>query len=326
MKISHFNTETSENIAESPMIQNCFESATIDRLSEMRKNETWLAEILQNPLVRIIPVWRDMHLVAIKEVDMPAAVFPTYAEWQSIHTGITPEILLGKNKENGEIYCAVELQELDPAAQEKYSRLGEFQSLRNISLHINKHHGSLMAYAQGMTFWHRNHRFCGKCGSPTRNAEGGHVRICTAEHCKSLHFPRTDPAVIVLVTAGDYCLLGSGVNWRKGVYSTIAGFVEPGESLEMTVIREVLEETGVHVKRASVTYHSSQPWPFPASIMLGFTAQADLQEIHIDTNELEDARWFSRADIVRHLQDGTFSLPSPFSIAYRLIEDWRSQK
>lgn len=325
MKITDNFTRNADSTLISPVLQNFFESGVIDRLAEQRKNEKWLHELLNHKSVRIIPVWRDMHLVDTQNSEQPVAVFPTYEEWRTLHPHITPEILLGKNKENGAIYFAVELQELEQEKQAAYAHLGEFQSLRNISLNIDKHEGSLMAYAQGMTIWHRNHRFCGKCGFPTRNSEGGHIRLCTSETCQSPHFPRTDPAVIVLVTAGDYCLLGRSLNWRQGVYSTIAGFVEPGESLEMTVMREVLEETGVHVERSSITYHSSQPWPFPASIMLGFTAQAEMQEIHLDPDELEDARWFSRNDIEQELAAGSFCLPSKFSIAYRLIEDWRSQ-
>ncbi len=305
---------------------NYFDTATIDRMSEHRKKETWLKEQLQNPSARIIPVWQNMHLVSVKENEPPTAIFLSYEQWQSLHGDIAPEILLGKDKENDFLYFAVELQELDSQAQAHYSRLGEFQSLRNMSLLINRHQGALLAYAQGMTFWHHNHRFCGKCGAPTRNIEGGHVRICTSEKCKSQHFPRTDPAVIVLVSTGDYCLLGRNSNWHKKMYSTIAGFVEPGESLEMTVIREVLEETGVKIDPGHITYHSSQPWPFPASIMLGFTARTTRQEIHVDTLELEDARWFSRTDIETALQSDAFCLPSKYSIAYRLIEDWRLQK
>jgi NAD+ diphosphatase len=142
--------------------------------------------------------------------------------------------------------------------------------------------------------------------------------LCTA--CETQHFPRTDPAVIMLVHHGDRALLGHSQRFPSStMYSTLAGFVEPGESLEEAVTREVYEESGIRVGR--VQYHSSQPWPFPASIMLGFYAQALTEEINIDPNELRDARWFTRQEMRHHTQHG-FNLPRPDSIARRLIEDW----
>jgi NAD+ diphosphatase len=305
---------------------NYLAASSIDRMALKRKDEKWLAEQLKNPATRVVPVWRDMHLVKYEDKENPAAVFPAYEELKAIEPGLAPEILLGMDKESGTIYFTVELPEHDAAAADKWSGLGVFRTLRQISARINRNESALLAYAQAMTYWHRSHRFCGTCGSLTRNAEAGHLRVCTEKSCDRHHFPRTDPAVIVLVSAGDYCLLGRSARWPKGMYSTIAGFVEPGESLELAVAREVAEETGVHVDPARVVYHSSQPWPFPASIMLGFTVQTDHQEIRIDPDELEDARWFSRMDIQHVLDEGTFRLPSVYSIAYRLIEDWRNQR
>lgn len=144
--------------------------------------------------------------------------------------------------------------------------------------------------------------------------------VCSAPACGTQHFPRTDPAIIVLVTAGDLCLLGRQVRWTPGMFSTLAGFVEPGESLEEAVAREVMEETGVPVARAC--YHSSQPWPFPASLMVGFIAEAEHPVApQIDRQELEAAAWFSRGEILAFADQGR-SLPGPDSIARRLIEDW----
>jgi len=148
----------------------------------------------------------------------------------------------------------------------------------------------------------------------------GHTRECTDRACATIHFPRTDPATIMLVTDGDRCLLGRQKVWIPGMYSTLAGFVEPGESLEDAVAREVLEETGIAV--GAVHYHSSQPWPFPANIMLGFHADATTTEIKVDYGELEDARWFERDWILAHVDDDTFRLPRRDSIARRLVEDW----
>jgi NAD+ diphosphatase len=166
--------------------------------------------------------------------------------------------------------------------------------------------------------WRTKHRFCGVCGGVCEPRSAGNAMSCTA--CNTQHFPRTDPAVIMLVVRGDSCLLGHSQRFpNTTMYSTLAGFVEPGESLEEAVRREVEEEAGIKV--GQVRYHSSQPWPFPSSIMLGFHAEGLSEDITVDTDELRDARWFSRDDLRNHEQLG-FSLPRVDSIARRLIEDW----
>jgi len=196
-----------------------------------------------------------------------------------------------------------------------------FADLRQLGARLDRREGSLLALARAMLFWHSRHRFCGLCGNPTRSEEAGHMRRCTDPACHTVHFPRTDPAVIMLVTDGDRALLGRNKNFPvPGMYSTLAGFVEPGESLEDAVTREVREETAIEV--AAVHYHSSQPWPFPANIMLGFYAEAATSEIAVDYGELEDARWFERDWLASHADDDTFRLPRRDSIARRLIEDW----
>jgi len=146
------------------------------------------------------------------------------------------------------------------------------------------------------------------------------MRRCTNPECKAMHFPRTDPAVIMLVTDGARALLGRNKNFPPGMYSTLAGFVEPGESLEEAVAREVYEETKITLDE--VLYHSSQPWPFPASLMLGFHAKARTTEIEVDQKELEAARWYERSWLLAHKDDDDFRLPRRDSIARRLLEDW----
>jgi NAD+ diphosphatase len=166
--------------------------------------------------------------------------------------------------------------------------------------------------------WRVKHRFCGVCGAPCAPKSAGHVMQCTA--CEVQHFPRTDPAVIMLVHRGDRILLGHSQRFpRARMYSTLAGFLEPGETLEEAVRREVKEEAGVTVGR--VQYHSSQPWPFPANIMLGFYGEALSEDITIQTDELLDVRWFTR-DEIRDPAAHDFHLPRLDSIARRLIEDW----
>jgi len=195
-----------------------------------------------------------------------------------------------------------------------------FADLRQLAGRLAREEGSLLALARAMMFWHSRHRFCGMCGAPTQSEEAGHMRRCTDPACKAMHFPRTDPAVIMLVTDGEQSLLGRNKNFVAGMYSTLAGFVEPGESLEDAVAREVREETAIEV--GAVHYHSSQPWPFPANIMLGFYAEATSSDITVDTGELEDARWFERDWLRSHVDDDNFRLPRRDSIARRLIGDW----
>jgi NAD+ diphosphatase len=194
----------------------------------------------------------------------------------------------------------------------------ELKELRPLAPMLPADSASLLAYARALALWKSRHRFCGACGAPNLPARAGHVMRCSREGCGAETFPRLDPAIIVLVTdpSGERALLGRQASWPAGRYSTIAGFVEPGESLEDAVVREVAEETGVEV--ASVRYESSQPWPFPSSLMLGFRAVARTDAITLRDGELEDARWFTRAD----LEAGHPALPPPGAISSRLIDGW----
>ena len=194
----------------------------------------------------------------------------------------------------------------------------ELKELRPLAPMLPADSASLLAYARALALWKSRHRFCGACGAPNLPARAGHVMRCSREGCGAETFPRLDPAIIVLVTdpRGERALLGRQASWPAGRYSTIAGFVEPGESLEDAVVREVAEETGVEV--GSVSYESSQPWPFPSSLMLGFRAVARTEAITLRDGELEDARWFTREEIA----NGTPALPTIHSISFGLIEDW----
>lgn len=179
-------------------------------------------------------------------------------------------------------------------------------------------HGTLalLGYARAMVHWHLQNRFCGRCGAPMRSHHAGHELHC--DRCGNILYPRVNPAIIVLVTHGDRCLLGRKSSANR--YSTLAGFVEPGESLEASVCREVLEETNIGI--ASMTYYASQPWPYPASLMLGFHAHAETTDIRCNDRELAEARWFSRADIANGLATSDLKLSAQQSIAYALLRDW----
>jgi NAD+ diphosphatase len=190
--------------------------------------------------------------------------------------------------------------------------------LREVGAVLDDRDAGLLVHAVGLANWHAAHQHCPRCGAPTEVVAGGSVRRCPAD--SSEHFPRTDPAVIVLVTDGaDRCVLGRQASWPAGRYSTLAGFVEPGESAEQAVAREVAEESGVRVH--AVRYQGSQPWPFPSSLMLGFRAECDASAVpEARDGELEDCRWFSRAEV----QDSAL-LPPPLSIAHSLIAGWLSE-
>ncbi|HEV2212868.1 MAG TPA: NAD(+) diphosphatase, partial [Gammaproteobacteria bacterium] len=190
--------------------------------------------------------------------------------------------------------------------------------LRQLGVLMQDEELALLGYARALVHWHREHRHCSRCGSRTEVAQAGHERVCP--RCQAQHFPRLDPAIIVLVTHGERCLLGRQAGWQPRRYATLAGFVEPGESLEAAVRREVLEETDVRVGRT--VYQSSQPWPFPRSLMLGFRAEAETTAIHCRDGELEHAAWFSRDDLTRQVNGGELLLSPSRSISYRLIRGW----
>jgi NAD+ diphosphatase len=191
-------------------------------------------------------------------------------------------------------------------------------TVRDVGAQLSDRDAGLYVTAVGLANWHETHPRCPRCGTATESTAGGWVRRCTADG--SDHFPRTDPAVIVLIhDGGDRCLLGRQPTWPRGRYSTLAGFVEPGESVEHAVVREIREESGVDVD--DIVYRGSQPWPFPASLMLGFEARAVGGEAKVSDDELEDVRWFSRDDLRR----GEPMLPPPASIAHWLIAGWLSR-
>ena len=203
-------------------------------------------------------------------------------------------------------------------------RAGKFQDLRYIGIFLPQADAAILAYARAMVYWHRQNGYCGKCGQATESSHAGHQRQCINTRCGRIQFPRSDPAIIVLVEHEDACLLGRHVSWPEGVYSTLAGFAEPGESLEDAVIREVWEESRVRVRNAH--YHSSQPWPFPASVMLGFHASGEYDEPVADGVELADVRWFQHADMQRLMDNSELILPPGFSISRQLIDAWNLRR
>ncbi|MCP5151242.1 MAG: NAD(+) diphosphatase [Ectothiorhodospiraceae bacterium] len=299
--------------------RNFFAAATLDRASARRLDAAWLQARLDAPQSRVVPVWRQRSLVVLD--DEPRAVT---LPLDVLDPG-RREALVFLGEASGTAFFALGLEGDEAEARALAPAGADYHELRDVGGLLGEDAGSLLAYARAITFWHRRHRHCGECGRPTRSEEGGHLRVCVDGACGAKHFPRTDPAVIVLVTHGEgaasRCLLGRPPGWVPGLYSTLAGFVEPGETLEGAVVREIREEAGVVVD--AVTYHSSQPWPFPSSLMLGFTARAVEPTVQLDADEeLEDARWFSRDELASALTSGELRLPRRISIAFRLIESW----
>ena len=189
---------------------------------------------------------------------------------------------------------------------------------REVGAALSAADAGLVVHALALAEWHRAHRHCTRCGGVLDFTAAGHVLTC--QDCGVQQFPRTDPAVIMAVVDGDRCLLGRKAQWPEGRYSTLAGFVDPGESLEQAVRREVAEEVGIEI--GEVTYFGNQPWPFPASLMIGFLAQAVSFEIDVDGEEISDARWFTRDQVRSETEAGTLRLPAGISISRSLVESW----
>ena len=292
---------------------NHFIAGDMDRMTDKRRDNEWLAARLEDETTRFVPVGQSKNFFDTDEISTPIFLSPRNVK-SLIHTAESI-ILLGVNGDR--TYFAIGLPS---KGDSELAKLGRFRNLRQTALLLDEQDCALLAYAKAMVYWHHRNRFCGDCGSPTASVAGGSLRVCTNEQCGQQHFPRIEPAIIVLVISRDRCLMGRQPSWPKGLYSTLAGFVEPGESLEAAVIREVREETNVEV--GGMRYFASQPWPFPSSLMLGFTAQAASEAIRVDQYELENARWFTRKDIRDMLKQRTLGIPFKLAISYHLIENW----
>lgn len=296
--------------------RNMFASLIIDRAPRRRRDEAWVADRLKDPVSRFLPVWGSEVLVTLDSAPSPGWMDAEEAD--NYLQQAESVILLGEIDKT--TYFAIGLPTKEGNRPKSAQPGRSFRPLRAVASLLEQQAAGMLAYGTAMVHYHHDHRFCGVCGAPTLSAEGGHLRVCSDARCGQQEFPRTDPAIIVLVSSGNRCLLARQPTWQKGLYSVIAGFVEPGESLEAAVAREVAEETGVQV--TDVQYHSSQPWPFPRSLMIGFRATAETTTICLSDGELEDARWLSREEIAEEVRGGTLELPSPISISYRLLDTW----
>lgn len=289
-----------------PARPNPYSGGALDRAAHLREDEAFLNKAATDPASRVTYVWQGKHLLNHGEA-------PT-AHLLPVQGDKTPALFLGLH-ENIPLFAH------DLSAHEQAPDLGggAFHDLRGIASLLPPGDAAILATARGMLHWHATHRFCPSCGNTLKPIRGGWVLHCDA--CGREQFPRTDAAVIMLITKGDKLLLGQSHRFppERNYYSTLAGFVEPGEALEDAVRREVFEEVGVRV--GEVMYHSSQPWPFPASLMLGYYGEALTEAITLQESEMRDAKWFTAADIANRHALG-FELPPPDSIARALIEDW----
>lgn len=302
----------------SPIV-NFYAGSRIDRAANSRADAAAVAAHLSDPAARFLPVWRGRHLMR-----RPSPDSLRIARLDRAGLGLSPDrfdelswTFLGLD--GTQPLFAIDLSPLEePTALLGGAEDRAFEELRPLATLLPPEEASLLAQVRGMVHWRAAHRYCGTCGLPNASEQGGHRLACANGHH---HFPRTDPVVIMLVRHGDQALLARGTRFppESRLFSALAGFIEPGESAEEAVAREVFEEVGVRVR--NVRYHSSQPWPFPGSLMLGFHADALDPALTLDPNEIAEARWVTRAQLRNHQAEG-FAMPNPTAIARQLVDSW----
>lgn len=316
-----------------PENPNIFANNPLDRASYRRTDKAWIEEQLAAPTSLFVPFRRlpkrDWEPFVLPEAApsqgkdigwMPASLIPELAGDGCI-------VFLGINKRGKALFAADVSETKDAENHPALKGQGAFEDLRGLAMagEITPTELAIMAQAKSMIDWHSRHGFCSVCGAKSEMAEAGYKRQCPS--CKAEHFPRTDPVVIMLAVHGEKCFLGRQKIWPKGMHSALAGFVEPGESIEEAVARELDEEAGLKV--SSVSYHSTQPWPYPSSLMIGCHAVADSEAFEVDGIELSEGRWFTRDEAKAILDgqgDGTAWFPPPFAIAHQLIKAFAEGK
>ena len=299
-------------------VPHVFAANPLDRGERERRDEEWITRTAKDPATRLLPM-RDLN-VPIAPGDEPALAWLAPGDLEQL--GLSEEVVfLGLL--DGAAHYIVDVSGDEPAAAalQDSGRL-TFEDARSAAEYLSAPESGIIAQARAQLSWHNRHGFCSVCGQASYMARGGQVRRCP--ECKTEHYPRTDPVVITVVHDGDLCLLGQSrgrlVQMRR--YSALAGFMDQGESIEEAVAREVMEEAGIQV--GAVRYHSSQPWPFPSSLMIGCHADAATTDIAFDDEEMADVRWFSREEVLLALEERSenLAIPGPMAIAHHLIRAW----
>ncbi len=290
-----------------------FSAPALDRHADLREEEDLLSRLLADPATRVVEVHGDRAVVRPDDHGRPALV--TRAPQPGDDAGLA--IYLGTPTGPSPVGAAPAYVAVARPSDEETGE--QWRTLREVGALLRPVDAAVWVTAQGVAHWHRDHGFCARCGAPTEVARAGWVRRCPVD--ESLHFPRTDPAVIMAVVDDeDRLLLARGRGFNSIGMSVLAGFVEPGETLANAVAREVKEEVGLDV--TDVTYLGDQPWPFPSSLMVGFRARALQGRVQMQESEIEAVRWFTRGELVAAIGAGEVAISSRLSISRRLIEDW----
>jgi len=298
--------------------QNTFAGNPLDRASDRRTDPEWLASQLASAESLGVAIWNGRPLVEdAKEGGKQIAYLPAKLV-ADLAQGEERLLFMGLWKDTA--VFAVDMEGPADPADGPLEGLGKFEDLRAVALKLPPTEAAIVATAKQMFEWRRRHGHCAVCGQPSRAVDGGWKRKCPA--CETEHFPRTDPVVIMLAYHGDRCMLGRQETWPKGMFSALAGFLEPGESIEEACARELNEEAGLHAVK--VRYHSTQPWPYPSSLMIGLIAEVEDEEGAPDQTELSEIRWFTRDEarqLIAGQIEGTFA-PQRMAIAHQLIKAW----
>jgi NAD+ diphosphatase len=293
-----------------------FSGNPLNRASNQRRDEAWIYDQLGAQQSRFLAFWRMNVLV--REGEQTELHWLDASVRDHLSFDATP-FLLGVQE--GVAHFAVDLSDLSDPIRICGIEGADFTDARRIAANLPGGDAGILAQGRALLEWHSRHRFCGTCGAPTEVGGGGSMRRCTS--CAAEHFPSPHPVVIMVVWNGDRCLLGRGKGWAPGRYSALAGFIDQGETIEEAVAREVQEEVGLTVDE--VTYQSSQPWPFPMSLMIGCFAHVTDEQFTVDPEELEEARWFTRDEILRAYdspESVDFGIPGRIAIAHHIIKAW----
>ncbi len=297
-----------------------FTGNPLNRASEKRTDQNWIESKRHDPSSLILPMWRLAPFVLGPEKsDSPielGLLRPGIAD--SLASAGAPCIFLGLDGDRA-VFALDESEAADPAKAGPLAGLGHFREPRTAAQMASIKDAAIIGQAKAMIDWHQRHGFCPRCGAPTKLMDAGYRRLC--DKCNAEHFPRVDPVVIMLAIHGEACLVGRGKQFPRGMFSALAGFVEPGETIEEAVRRELMEEASVKV--GEVTYHATQPWPFPSSLMIGCFAKAESRDVKADETELAEVRWIER-NVARELIEGKrvdgLGVPPPIAIAHHLIK------